>query len=780
MARTTPARPLAATEALSATVGATAIATAARITAKRTIAGPYADDHAYLEDELAWIEARSRRIGAENEVAGREDEDNPNANVFRHSDTPVRTLRSRIKRFGRDEAALRARIDGRLAAHRVSDASPLGLDRLVGTCELDDFERTVLLLAAAPCFSRRFEELLSNVDAGQMGGTPSVEVAFGFCEIPLTERLALRERFGRRGALVRNDLVVLEVSARTTSPRGLLDTEISITPRGWASLIGDDSLPEDLIEFSAVETARARLDQVVIAGGDKQRILSVVEHHDRYLQARADWGFDDVIGYGRGVLLLFHGEPGTGKTMMAHAIADHLGKRVLNVDIPTFVEHNEAARFLPALFREARLQNALLFFDECEALFEARRFGNALMTMLLTEIERFEGIAVLATNAPERLDEALGRRILVKVRFPAPDREARAEIWRRHLPAGAPIAADVDVEMLADRHDLTGGLIKNAVLMAIAEAVHGGADAGEGGAEASEGGTAAGPITMAMLDGAARQQACQVHDDTTGLVVPRARLADVILPAHVSAQVDELIAAARNRRTLLERWGIGAHMTAGKGVSALLCGPPGTGKTLCAEAIANELGRPLVVAAFPAIVSKWVGETQRNLARLFDDARRLGAVIFLDEADALLMERGEGNASRHDDAAVNVLLSLIERHEGVVLMATNRAATLDRALGRRLTERIEFPLPGPRERAAIWRRLLPDTVPVDAAIDFGRLGTGFAMAGGHIKNAVFRAAFRAANRGVPVSQALLEEAAGVELGQVEEVFAGAASDGAQA
>ena len=142
------------------------------------------------------------------------------------------------------------------------------------------------------------------------------------------------------------------------------------------------------------------------------------------------------------------------------------------------------------------------------------------------------------------------------------------------------------------------------------------------------------------------------------------------------------------------------------------------------------------MASIPAIVSKWVGQTERNLDNLFHDAKRQGAVPFLDEADALLMERGEGHASRHDDAAVNVLL----------------------ALARRLTDKIHFPMPDAPLRVAIWARLLPDSVPVEEELDFERLGHLFELAGGDIKNAVFKAAFRAANANGSISQVLLEEA----------------------
>jgi SpoVK/Ycf46/Vps4 family AAA+-type ATPase len=707
---------------------------------------PYANDLEYLQDELEWVEERTRRI--QNEISLRRVEAGEDVEDFvgvgRQGEQPSpRVLRSRVDRHRRWEDAMRANVNRRLDLTRKAGVV-LALDRLCASHGLDQFDRTILLLAAAPNFSRRFDDLLGSLDTERTSSGSTVEVIFTFCQKSMEERIRLRRRFSPKATLFARDLARLEMGHRYDNPKDLLVAEVTLSDRTFNYLVGDESLSADFMDFSSVEEPMVTLDQVVLPDAEKQRILSVVERHQRYLDCRREWGFDDLIRYGKGVLMLFHGKPGTGKTMMAHAVASRMGKRILNVDIPAFLDKREADRFLPGLFREARMQDALLFFDECELLFSDRVFGNAVMTGLLTELERFEGVAVLATNLPQILDEALDRRILVKVRFPEPDRDARREIWAKHLPPTAPVAPDVDLEVLSDRFEMAGGYIKNAVLMAVAEAVHTNGDSPV--------------ITMAHLEQAARDQLRRPLDASSSQVMPRVRLDDVILPDRLRIRIRELIDAARNRRTVLERWGIGAHLTYGKGVSALFHGPPGTGKTLCAEAIASELNQPLQVVAIPAVVSKWVGETEQNLARVFSEARSSNAVLFLDEADTLLMERGEGRASRHDDSVVNTLLTLVERHDGVVLLATNLPDRLDKALARRLTYRLAFPFPEAEQRAAIWRSLVPSTAPTEGPIDFAALAA-HALSGGHIRNAVFKAAFRAASAGVPLSTALLDEAA---------------------
>ncbi len=707
--------------------------------------GPFRTDLEYLEVELQWIEARCRRIAAEQALQRIELDEEPH---HRHmgDDASPRTLMRRARESRAQEQELRTVLDRRLAEHAASDRPPLALDRLCEECGLSDMERTTLLLAAAPCFSQRFEDLIGNVNTGSRFGSVTVESVFGFFELPMSKRIEVRPMFSSNAPLLANDLVTPNMTNRFTGAKDLLNLELEITTRAFAFITGRKELEAEMQEFSSIEEPRARFDQVVLAERDRKRILSVVDHHDRYRAARADWGFDDCIQYGRGSMMLFWGPPGTGKTMTAHAVAAHMGKRVLNVDIPAFVNSSEAEYFLPGLFREARLQDAVLFFDECEALFGSRvRNGNVLMTLLLTELERFEGVAMLATNLPEMLDEALARRILVRVHFPPPDRQQRAEIWRRHLPESAPLAPDIDVVRLATRFELTGGLIKNAVLSAVASAVY-------------EAGSTDTTITHAHLERGASDQLSQVDAEGRAVTVPEARLSDLVLAPDKRRAVEQVLETVRSRRMVLQRWRVGGPRTEQTGVAALFHGPPGTGKTLCAEALAGELNRPLHVAHAPALLSKWVGDTERNLEAMFRAARGQQAVVFLDEADTLIGRRDAPGSARHNQSMTNVLLDRIDRYPGLVLLATNLPSNLDPAIVRRLAWSVAFEVPGATERRALWAAMLPDTAPLSADIDLDALST-VPLTGAGIRSAVLRAATQASVEQGPLRQMLLLQAA---------------------
>ena len=725
---------------------------------------PYADDLSYIEDELRWLYARLSAIAATRPVRSRDEHDRASTfgGVELHPadavelDVDVRASRGQ-RRSRREADRLRTHIDARRDATRAAGRS-LSFDAMCAAHGLSDFERLVLLLAAAPTFSSGFKTLFHRIRMSTMLDDPTVEIAFELADLGLAERLAHRRCFADAAPLSRGGLLSIDVFSRDWTPAALLDVELTLTTAALSEMLGEPSLDAEFESFSSLEAPRATFDRVVLPDADRERIVAVVDRHDELQQARAAWGIDDVITYGRASVLLFHGAPGTGKTLTAHAVADHLGARVLNVDIPTFVRSREADRFLPGLFRQAQLRGALLFFDECEALFSRRELGNDLMTLLLTELERFEGVVILATNMPERLDAALMRRALVRVGFRRPDVAARARIWSGLLPDKTPLADDVDVDALARRFDLTGGYIKNAVLTAVAAAVR-------------ESGTA-GPLRQAHLEQAAAAQLVDLAPTDASARVPAVRLGDVVLPPTLADEVSELIDAARHTSTVFDRWQVAGPTTRGRGLVGLLAGPPGTGKSITAEAIAGELGRPLMRCNVAALRSKWVGETGRQLTEFFRDAQAQRAVLLLDEVDSLLRARGEGAASRHDDADVNLLLGLLEGHDGVVLMATNLPQALDAALGRRVTWRLDFAAPTATARAEIWRRMLGDRVPTAGRVSFRSLGERFALSGGEIHAAVLRAAFRAAAEDRALSQADLEQAAAERL-----VTAGATSAG---
>lgn len=232
-------------------------------------------------------------------------------------------------------------------------------------------------------------------------------------------------------------------------------------------------------------------------------------------------------------------------------------------------------------------------------------------------------------------------------------------------------------------------------------------------------------------------------------VTPRFGLDELMLPPAQARQVDELVTAMRNLGRVHQDWGTARAWNEG-GLAALFAGPPGTGKTMASEAIAQELQLLLFRIDLSQVVNKYIGETEKNLKRLFDAADRADAILFFDEADSLFGKRSEVKDAhdRYANLEVSYLLERMERFKGLAILATNRRKDLDEAFLRRLRFVIEFPLPGVAERLRIWRSAIPPEVDA-GAVDFDFLARRFALAGGHIRAIVFQACLQAAAAGAP-------------------------------
>jgi len=232
-------------------------------------------------------------------------------------------------------------------------------------------------------------------------------------------------------------------------------------------------------------------------------------------------------------------------------------------------------------------------------------------------------------------------------------------------------------------------------------------------------------------------------------VAPRFALSELMLPPPQARQIDELVVAMNNLTRVHYEWGTAQAWNEG-GLAALFAGPPGTGKTMCAEALAQALKLPLLRIDLSQVVNKYIGETEKNLRKVFDAAEVADVILFFDEADALFGKRTEVRDAhdRYANLEISYLLERMEHFKGLAILATNRKRDLDEAFLRRLRFVVDFPLPGVAERQRIWRGVIPEGIDV-ADLDFDFLASRFALAGGHIRAIVFHACLQCADAGAP-------------------------------
>jgi AAA+ superfamily predicted ATPase len=587
--------------------------------------------------------------------------------------------------------------------------------------DLGPEEYDALLLALAVEMDPRFGRLVAYLNDHVGRNRPTVGLALTLAlpepgEPPLSP-VAFCERPAVRDGL-------LELEGEGPLPGLALRLPREMLRRLTAdSLLGPD-LPG--VHLHAPEPGL--VDRLVLEGPVRDRLLAWAEAPRRGLPPRP---------------LLLSGVPGTGRTSAARAAAVAAGLSLVSVQAPA----NQLPERLRTARREARWYGAALLVQvgpgshpdgpDWGAVWGelAGLKAPPLITLLP---EAVEGAAAAAPEEP------------VVVPLAEPGTALRARLWAALLPPGVRID-EADLDALAGRFLFGPGRVARAVRRAVAEV------------SLLPGGERR--LTAAVLERACREVGSAAMGPLAQkLPLPYER-ADLVVPAPIAAELDLAAAWVRHQRQVLDDWGFGRRVALGRGLTALFAGPPGTGKTMAAQVLARDLGLDLYRVDLSRVMSKWIGETEKNLGRLFDEAQAAGAALFFDEADALFGKRGEVKHAhdRYANVEIGYLLQRMEGHEGVTVLATNRMRDLDEAFVRRFHFVVDFPMPAEAERLRIWQGMFPPQAAREPDLDLARLARDYEVSGGEIKNAVLAAAYLAASAGRPVGPDHLRRALRREL-----------------
>jgi SpoVK/Ycf46/Vps4 family AAA+-type ATPase len=291
---------------------------------------------------------------------------------------------------------------------------------------------------------------------------------------------------------------------------------------------------------------------------------------------------------------------------------------------------------------------------------------------------------------------------------------------------------DTDIKDIANKYNLTAGQIKDIV--------------GTAGTYALWRDMNNAVITQKDIETACHEHSNQKLSRLAVRVKPKHRWDDLILEDAVKNKLKNLVSMFQHKHVVFDDWGFENKLSLGKGISALFYGEPGTGKTLAAEIIANELTMDMYRVDLASTISKYVGETEKNLDIIFNEAQASNCILFFDEADAMFGKRTEIKDAhdRYANVEVSYLLQKIDEYRGIVIMATNFSSNLDPAFERRLHFSIKFPFPDEQCRLLIWKNIFPKQTPLDENIDFEFLAKKFIISGGNIKNIALASAFYAA------------------------------------
>ena len=691
--------------------------------AARNPAAPATEARPLLTAAIAWIHAlMSHSVELRRGLTG----DLPGLTVSHEavrlmldSQTPLAAT-GHIDTVGQAEEALAAALD-------AADAATEPLAALYRRLELDLLEWKVVLLALAPELDRRYQTCIGFLldDMGQRAGTLALYAAM------LGDSSAIRRRLAAAGALARWRLLGHAPGAAPSSDQALrVDPCIVDWLLGRTDALGHDPQVRHAVRplpWPGAPLLRRPLDRA-----DSTHLLDALRNGARWLVLA---GADPALW--RALLEL--GAQTQGVPMQRCELA-----RAAGADRATIEE--TAVR----LARQARLAGHPVVLDA--DLPDWQPADTDLLQTLVATLRACGVRCAIVAPDPARVLAATGADEVTLRQRPEADAKARA---------AAVLAAAHDLGLALDMETASGigaafplridGLALAAGLAAARARPDAGADE-----------------LRATLSSALREIAAHDIAPLARRIVPRFELGDVILPAERHAQLDEIVANVRLAHRVLDEWRFGEKMPYGRGVAVLFHGVSGTGKTMAAQAIAKELGIDIFALDLSRVVSKFIGETEKNIDAVFSGAQRSGAAVLIDEADALFGKRSEVKDAhdRYANIEVAYLLQRMEEFEGLAILTTNVRQNLDTAFLRRLRFVIEFPRPDAQARESIWRQCLPEESHCLSTDELRLLARKVELSGGHIRQVTLRAAFAAAAGGSLIGMRHVTPAMNAELAKL--------------
>ncbi|CAB1062412.1 ATPase, AAA family [Olavius sp. associated proteobacterium Delta 1] len=656
-------------------------------------------------------------------------------------DSPVEDEPSQLKHFQEHLAALEAQISINKATC-ISAGGILRLEQLKKLFGLSSFDLDILMLCLAPELELHYEKLYAYLQDDVTRKRPSVDLVLSLLCSSFKSKLTMRKYFAPSAPLIKYRLVYLFSDPSHLQPP-LISKYVKLDDRVVNFLLGSNEIDGRLAVHSRLCSPRASLEDLQLPPPVKDRLLQLVD------------GKDPTE---KGAIFYFQGPYGVGKQTTAEALCREVGIRLLSVDVESLINDRDMTfeTAVNLVSRESLLQNAALYWDNFDALLADDK--RAALQVLFRSLKERRGLAFLAGDRTWEPMDALHESPFFRIKFPRPRYSDRLELWHKSLNGDTPLETDVGVEDLANKFRFSGGQIQDAVAtarnLARWRTPHNG------------------KVNMEDLYDACRAHSNHKLAQLSRKIKPPDTWSDIVLPADQLAQLREITKQVKYQHKVYGDWGFDRKLSLGKGLTVLFHGPPGTGKTMAAGIMANELQLDLYKIDLSTVVSKYIGETEKNLSKIFKEAEASNAILFFDEADALFGKRSEVKDAhdRYANIEIAYLLQKMEEYEGITILATNLMQNVDEAFVRRIRFIVEFPFPKEAYRLRIWQVIWPRNTPLSPEVDLSFMAEQFELAGGAIRNIALNAAFFAAENGRSVTMQHLIQATRREFQKMGKLF----------
>ncbi|MDF2520437.1 MAG: family ATPase [Clostridia bacterium] len=586
---------------------------------------------------------------------------------------------------------------------------------------LSPFEERCIVICLAPELDRKYEKVYSSIQNEIGTKSPSIDFVLKLLTGSEEERTGYRKVFDPQTALMK---YLMETGG------SLMDPNVPLIAR---FLKLDDWIVSYLLDYQVLDSRLAHAAKLItVADMQKDVIITAVQEDViRFMSYYQICGQNGVLQRTKQIFY-FYGPEGSGKKTYVKTVCKDLGMKLVLVDaekiLSSEVPYSELLRLLG---RQVMMENTLLCIENFHSLLVENELHQGKLNMLLQMLAAYSKLTFLLGLIPWTPSMLSDEADFIAYEFLYPSAAERKALWEK-FGANYNLAPEVNFDGLAAKFRFTPGQILAALDHAESFVIW----------NTSSNSL----IGETELYNACYDQSNRKLSSLAQKIKPLYTWDMIILPSDQMSQLEEICSQVKHKSIVYGDWGFDNRLSLGKGLNAMFWGPPGSGKTMAAEVVANDLGLELYKIDVSQIISKYIGETEKNLAAIFAEAETSNSILFFDEADALFGKRSEVKDAhdRYANVETSYLLQKMEEYEGVVILATNLLQNIDEAFIRRLQFSVQFPFPEKEQRELIWRGIFPAEAPLDANIDYAFMADKFILAGGSIKNIALSAAFYAA------------------------------------
>lgn len=575
---------------------------------------------------------------------------------------------------------------------------------------LTPFDLGVLVMAIASEIDKRYEKIYGYFSDDITQKFPSIGLSLDILCLRPEDKLISGQIFSPAAPLLYFNLIhFIDDHSSTTFP----SRKFRINERIKRFMLGDNAPDEGLLSIVEIYYPKGGQPLSSIKNDVKEKVKE-------FLSSKRDACSGKPVFW-------FYGKAEEEKRALVLSIGEELNLPLLIADLTDIYLEFDQRSLIKNLFREAILQSAIVFITGGDKLYSQDEKAELLKRSFLKAIEQFSWITFITAEAlwaPEH--NAFEGFLWYPVEFKLPDYPERKRLWSALLNHNGNRLSESEVDNISARFTLSEIQIKRAVFYAQEL-------------------FSPGNLTEENIYQGCALASNQKLNLYSRKVKPHYTWDDIVLPEERIEQLKEICNCIRYKHLVYFNWGFEKKLSLGRGLNVLFCGPSGTGKTMASEIIASDLMLEIHKIDLSAVVSKYVGETEKNLNRIFNETSAGNVILFFDEADALFGKRTEIKDAhdRYANIEVNYLLQKMEEHEGIIILATNFSKNIDEAFLRRMHFTVEFPFPDEQQREIIWKRIFPKETPVAKEIDYDFLTRRLKIAGGNIKNIALSSAFYA-------------------------------------